>query len=133
MISAYHFSSTALFLAVPPLLLALRFAKPTRMPWWLLVVLTALFCWLFSSLAVYFYYEHLSDLVAAAGGVEGAPKDLVNRWQSDGAKRVFAYWSGWLYGLIYLLPWLVIYSLATAARNAMARRRSAARVLQPRP
>lgn len=96
------------------------------MPWWLLAVAAALFGWVFSNLAVYFHYEHLSDLLAAAGGVNGAPQALIDRWQSDGAKRVFAYLFGWLYGLIYLIPWLVIYSIGIAVRRAAERRSNTA-------
>jgi hypothetical protein len=122
----YHITSTALFLAVSPLLVAVRFMKPKRMPWWLLVILAAVLGWLFSNSAVYFYYENLSDRLAAAGGVNGAPQDLIDRWQSDGAKRVFAYLFGWLYGLVYLVPWLVIYFLGVTARKATAKRSAAA-------
>ena len=124
---AFHFTSTALFLAVPVLLLAVRFLRPRRMPWWLLTFLAGLLAWIFSNLAVYFYYERLDDLLAAAGGVNGAPQELIDRWQSDGAKRVFAYMFGWLYGLIYLVPWLAVYALAVTVR----RRRQNSAALSP--
>lgn len=113
----YHFASTTLFLAVPPLLLLVRFLAPRRMPWSLLVLLVVFFGWLFSNLAVYFHYETLSDQLAAAGGVEGAPQALIDRWQSDSAKRIFAYFSGWVYALVYLLPWLASYWLAVTIRR----------------
>jgi hypothetical protein len=123
----YHFSSTASFLVLPPLLLLVRFFAPRRMPWWLLVLLVAFFGWVFSNLAVYFHYEMLSDQLVAAGGMNEAPEELIDRWQSDGAKRVFAYFSGWLYALIYLLPWLAAYRLAVAIRKKSVARRAAVR------
>ena len=99
-----------------------RFARPKRMSWWLLAVLTALLGWVLSNLIVHFYYAHLADLLAAAGGINSAPQDLIDRWQSDGAKRAFAYMVGWLYGPIYSMPWLVIYLLGAAVRKRVSSR-----------
>lgn len=119
-------ASTALFLAAAPILLAIRAARPKRMPWWLLGVLAASLGWVLSNLAVFFYYEHLDVLLAQYGGINGAPQELVDRWQNDGAKRVFALFLGWLYGLAYLCPWLAIYSAYHVVRRAGARRETAA-------
>ena len=126
MSSIYYKAFVALFLVAPPFLLAVRLLMPTRMPWWLLAVLAAFLGWVFANLAVHFYYEHVDDLLAEAGGIDNAPQQLVDQWQNDGAKLVFAYLFGWLYGLIYLLPWLVVYRLAIAARKGLMTRNSAA-------
>ena len=124
---AYYTTCIALFFAAAPLLIAVRLAKPKRMPWWLLSILAALLGWVFSNLAVFFYYEHLDDLLAQAGGINGAPEELIDEWQSDGAKRVFALLFGWLYGLMYLVPWLFVYWVYRVVQRAAAyRRRSAA-------
>src|SRR5204863_408468 len=124
---AYYTTCIALFFAAAPLLIAVRLAKPKRMPWWLLSILAALLGWVFSNLAVFFYYEHLDDLLAQAGGINGAPEELIDEWQSDGAKRVFALLFGWLYGLMYLVPWLFVYWICRVVQRAAAyRRRSAA-------
>ena len=88
------------------------------MPWWLIILLSGLLGWIWSHVAVSSYYEHLDTLLAQAGGVEHAPKDLVDRWQVDGAKRSFAVLFGWLYELIYLVPWLVVYAILNALRAA---------------
>jgi hypothetical protein len=114
----YYLACIALFMAGAPLLLALRFAKPRRMPWWLLAVLAAALGWVLSNLAVHFYYQHLDDLIAESGGPNSAPKELLDAWQNDGAKRVFAYLFGWAYGLVYLMPWLVVYLLVNALRRS---------------
>ena len=124
---AYYTTCIALFFAAAPLLIGVRLAKPKRMPWWLLSILAALLGWVFSNLAVFFYYEHLDDLLAQAGGINGAPEELIDEWQSDGAKRVFVLLFGWLYGLIYLVPWLFVYCVYRMVQRAAAyRRRSTA-------
>lgn len=120
----YYITFTGLFLAASPLLVAVRLVNPKRMPWWLLGTLAALLGWIFANLAVHFYYQHLDDLLTAAGGVNGAPQDLIDRWQNDGAKLAFAYLFGWLYGLIYLAPWLVVHVLAAAVRKMGAAKRN---------
>jgi hypothetical protein len=113
-----------LFLATAPALLVVRLARPARMPWWLIGILAASLGWVLSNLAVYFYYEQLGALLAQAGG--GAPQELIDEWQNDGAKRVFAFMFGWLYGLIYLAPWLVAYGVLQAVRRVASKRRRAA-------
>jgi len=115
-----------LFLATAPALLFVRFAGRTRMPWWLLGVLAALLGWVLANLEVHFYFKHLDDLLDRAGGVEGAPQDLIDRWQNDGAQLTFALLFGWLFGLVYLVPWLVAYAVFNAIRSAAARKRGAA-------
>jgi hypothetical protein len=114
---AYYQTFIVLFLGLPPALLTGRFVFPKRMPWWLLICLVALFGWVFSNLAVHFYYRHLDDLLVMAGGVEAAPQDLVDRWQNDGAKVVFAFLFGWLYGLLYLVPWLIVYFIVQSGQK----------------
>jgi drug/metabolite transporter (DMT)-like permease len=117
----YYFTFTVLFLATAPLLLTVRFFRPRRMPWWLLVVLAGFFGWAFANLFVYFNHRHLGDLIAAAGGVNGAPQELLDRWTNDGAKRVFANMFGWAYGLAYLLPSLGVYLMAILWRSRRER------------
>jgi hypothetical protein len=118
----YYLTFTVLFLATAPLLLTARFFRPNRMPWWLIVILAAFLGWVFANLLVYFYYRHLGDLLTAAGGASTAPRELLDRWANDGAKRVFAYMFGWAYGLAYLLPSIVVYLLAVAVRRVRASR-----------
>jgi hypothetical protein len=120
----YFTACVLLFLVTAPALLGVRLVWRKGMPWWMLLCLSALLGWALSNLAVYFYYRHLDDLLAAAGGGNTAPQELMDTWQSDGAKQVFAFLCGWLYGLFYLTPWLAIYCVVVATRNAMAKRRS---------
>jgi len=121
----YFTACLVLFLFTAPGLLGTRLVWPKGMPWWMLICLSALLGWALSNLAAYFYYRHLDDLLAATGGVDVAPEELVDAWQSDGAKRTFALLFGWLYGLIYLAPWLAIYFVVITTRNALAKRGAA--------
>lgn len=107
--------SVAGFLLLPPLVLWLRFCGSRRLPWWGVFLLLAAGGWLFANAAVYFYYEHLGALVADN---PDAPPELLERWVGDGAKRVFALFFGWLHGLVYAIPFLLVYALATRARHA---------------
>ena|SRR5262245_56400687 len=120
--AGYFAACVVLFLFMAPGLLGVRLVWPKAMPWSMLICLSALLGWGLSNLAAYFYYRLLDDLLAAAGGADAAPPELVDAWQSDGAKRAFALLFGWLYGLIYLTPWLAIYFVVITTRNALARR-----------
>ena len=81
-------------------------------------MLAAFLGWVFANLSVHFCFEHLDDLLAAAGGVDSTPSGLVDEWQNDGAKRVFVYLFGWAYGLVCLAPWSAVYFVASAIRRA---------------
>lgn len=116
----------ALFLATAPTLLVVRLVRAARFPWWLVGILAALLGWIWINLATYFHYEHLDALLAAAGGVEHAPQELIDEWQNDGGPRTFAFLFGWLYGLVYLASWLIMYGVLHAVRKAVSSRRSAA-------
>jgi len=78
------------------------------LPWWLLLLLIAFLSWIFVNSTVYFYFEYLGDLINT---YEQPPQNLIERWENDGGKRVFALAFGWAYGLIYSLPWLMIYGI----------------------
>jgi hypothetical protein len=120
------FACVTLFVAGAPALLAIRFARPQRMSWWLLLILAALSGWVFVNLYLHFYFEHLDDLLEAAGGIDRAPPDLVDEWQNDGGPRTFAFLFGWLYGLLYLGACTVVYSVLTVVRNTRRRNPDAA-------
>jgi hypothetical protein len=96
------------------------------MPMWLLLILAALLGWVFLNLYLHFYYEHLDDLLNAAGGVERAPRDLVDEWQNDGGPLSFTFLFGWLYGLLYLGAWSLVYAVLASVRSSRHKRRSAA-------
>jgi 4-hydroxybenzoate polyprenyltransferase len=85
------------FLLLPAIVLGLRAARPNRMPWWAAFTLTAVMGW---------------------GFVLGAA--LLMETPDDGAKKVFALFFGWLYGLLWFLPWLAAYAAIQAIRRRLA-------------
>ncbi len=99
-----------LFLALPPLLLAARFIRPKCMPWLLVLPLAVLGAWCAVNAAVFFRFEALGDQLRADG--DAPPRELLEQWANDGGQRAFALFFGWLYGLMYLVPWLVIFAVA---------------------
>lgn len=96
------------FLTLPIPLLAFRLFH--HIPWWVVFLSMAVLGWLFVNAGVLFFYDYLGDLLATYG--DNPPQDLLDRWSADGAKFVFALFFGWLFALIYLLPWLVLYRAA---------------------
>ena len=100
-----------LFLAFTPTLLVIKFI--TRKPaWWLILLLTVLLGW---GLVIGVYIveqNHISELID-----QGRNDELPQGWDSDGASGLFAVFGGWIVALVYLLSWLVFYSLATIVRR----------------
>jgi hypothetical protein len=110
-------AAQVLFAACAPALVASKFLWPKRISWWLVIVLAVLGGWLLVNAIVYFTQAHTLDLVMAAGGLDKAPPDLLERWSKDGGPKGFAIVLGWVSALIYLLPWLGLYVLANWIRR----------------
>lgn len=103
------------FFILPVVLLGLRAFRPYRMRWWLLLLLTAAGSWLLVNGALHFYYARLDDLLRACG--ENPPEALLRKRAADGGKLVFALLFGWAYGLVYLMPWLLLYGSGHLCRR----------------
>jgi hypothetical protein len=116
---AMHVLSLAAFLTLPPIFLGVRLARHDKMPWWMFLLLTAGVSWVLVNSAVHFHYAHLTQVLQSYG--ESPPADLLERWANDGAKKVFALLLGWLYGVVYLGPWLVVYYFLTSLRRHITR------------
>jgi hypothetical protein len=99
-----------LFLVSPPILLGIRFLRPRWLPWPVVLPLAVLLTWVAANVAVHFRFEALGDELLRHG--DSPPRELVEQWASDGGKRMAALFFGWLYGVVYLVPWLGIYGLA---------------------
>ncbi len=106
--------SFAGFLLVPAVVLYVRFTIGRRFPWWVVLIAIAFGGWLFSNVAVYYYFEAACEDVY---GVSDPPTELLERCVNDGAKRVFALFFGWVYGLVYSLPYFLIFWFATWLRG----------------
>ncbi|MCX6967114.1 MAG: hypothetical protein NTZ46_04930 [Verrucomicrobia bacterium] len=113
------------FFALPPIVLCIRAFRPKLMPWWFAAVLVAVLGWFLVNAAVHFYYAHLDDLLRPYAECNHAPADLLALRCADGAKMIFALLFGWAYGLVYSVPWILVYGLMQAVCCIARRCRSA--------
>ena len=106
------------FLALPPVLLVIRFTthKPA---WWLIVMLALVLGWILVAATYVFHHQGINDLIA-----QGKYDDLPDGWDSDGASGLMALFGGWFFSIVYLAPWLVVYGLAAGFRRLLKSRRS---------
>mgnify|MGYP001437164246 FL=1 len=102
------------FLILPGFLLLIRLLNEKIMPWWLLIFLVLIFSWVLINSTVYFYYGYLYDLIESTSDPS---QELLDEFGAGGAKLVFALFFGWLYGCVYLLPWLLVYQALKLLRR----------------
>lgn len=107
----------ALFAALPPALLSARYRRGQAIPWWAVVVLIALGGWVLVNVANYFYGEYVCEPVR---GVSNPPEEALARCTNDGARNVFTLLFGWLYALIYSIPFFLLFGLAAWGRRRRA-------------
>ena len=81
------------FLAIPFIALAARDFSKRRVSLWLIVIIHMVVGWGLAILAVEW---HFADLDAQVRRSVSPPPELLDKLQSDGAARVFAYCFGWL-------------------------------------
>ncbi len=98
------------FLALPPAILFIKF-RLQKPGWWLVTLIILGLGWLLVFGAFTFNQGHVGDLIARN---EALPEG----WDSDGARGVAALVFGWLFSLIYALPWLVVYLFFAALRRS---------------
>ena len=94
------------FLAIPFIALAAREFSKRRVSLWLIVIIYVVVGWGLAILAVEW---HFADLDAQVRSSVSPPPELLDKWQSDGAAYVFAYYFGWLYSAIYFVLCLWVY------------------------
>jgi hypothetical protein len=101
------------FLMLPPALLMARWFDKARMPWVLLIAVSAIAGWLLVNLA---YMFCINDLLAriSARGTQG---ETIAFRRDD-----FLFQFGWLFGPVYLMPWLFLYGIFIFARRILANR-----------
>lgn len=103
------------FLALPPALLMARWFDKARMPWVLLLAVSVIIGWLLVNLAQMFYVNGLMVQMSAAGnGMPGGTHAF--------PRNNFLFEFGWLFGPVYLIPWLFLYCIFVFARWMLARR-----------
>ena len=111
---ALTYLGLGLFAILPPLVLYGRFRLGQSLPWWLVVVLIAVAGWFFVNLGNYFYGQYACEAVV---GVSNPHPDAIARCTNDGARDVFTLLFGWLYALLYSVPFFLVFALATWLRR----------------
>jgi hypothetical protein len=80
-------------------------------------LILSLLGWGLVNVTVYFYYAHLGEVIRSYG--DNAPEELIDTWAADGAKRVFALFLGWMYEIVYSIPFFLLYGVVSWVRNLL--------------
>src|SRR5215468_5169966 len=104
----------ALFASLPPAMLFARYRLGRAIPWWAVWLVIAGGGWLLVNCGNYFHSQYLCEGV---DGVWDPPEEALARCTNDGAANAFALLFGWLYALVYSLPFLFLFSIAIWVRR----------------
>ena len=108
----------AAFLILPVAALVAREFGKLKLPLWLIFLIYVPAGWLLMTLGVEWYFAALDKAVRST---PHPSEELLNKWQSDGAARVFAVYFGWAFAAIYFVLCLLIIKTV----SFFVRRRSA--------
>ncbi|MCB1063503.1 MAG: hypothetical protein KDN20_11355 [Verrucomicrobiae bacterium] len=108
----------AIFLSLPPILLALRFWKKSP-SWWLIGLSLPVISWICINGMVWL---HNADITRQMNELEAAgepiPEDLMEAFANDGGRNVFALFFGWLYVVPFFLGWMIPFGIGQAIRKS---------------
>ena len=96
----------AAFLLLPPTLLGAKAYWKWRVSTWWLFGGFVLAGWVLVNLAIWRYFDYLSELALTTESDE-----LREAAQSDGAAQVFALYLGWAYSAAYFAVWALLRSV----------------------
>lgn len=102
------------FLILPLVSLVAKESGELKLPLWLIFFIYLGVGWLLVHLSVQ------SSLANIDGLVRNTPhpsSELLDEWQSDGARQVFALYFGWAYAAIYFLACLLVVKIICALRR----------------
>src|SRR5678809_152051 len=102
------------FLVAPPAVLWVRYRVGTVLPWCIIVPVIAGSSWLFSNSAVHFFGQYVCSLV---GDPQFASEQALARCTDDGARHALTWLFGWTYGLMYSIPFIVVFGELARRRN----------------
>jgi hypothetical protein len=109
----------AAFLILPVAALVAREFGKLKLPLWLVFLIYVPAGWLLMTLGVEWYFAALDKAVRST---PHPSEELLHKWQSDGAARVFAVYFGWAFAAIYfaLCLWIVkiVHFFVTRLRTA---------------
>lgn len=114
---ALAYLGLALFLTLPPAVFFVRYRLGSRMPWWVVAIVIAGGGWLFVNFANYFYGRYACEPVR---DLWNTPSEALAHCVNDGARNVFALRFGWLYALLYSMPFFVVLRVAAWIRRGRA-------------
>lgn len=102
------------FLILPVVALAVREYGKLKLSLWVIFFVYLGAGWLLVYLAA---QSHLADLDELVRNTPDPSKELLDKWQNDGAKQVFALYFGWAYAAVYFLTCLSIVYVVRALRK----------------
>jgi hypothetical protein len=94
------------FLILPPVLLGLRWFRPTRFPWRRVLLLNALVGWALFNGLVHFRAARWAQSLRE--NASAPPTEFSQAWM-DGQPQRMALYLGWAYALGWACPWLMAY------------------------
>lgn len=104
--------------------MAVRWRLPRVIPIWLVVGGLVLGGWVLANVAVHTYAAYLHEIVMRMPDPD--PSDpIVRRWQSDGARNLFAFFFGWTYGPVLWVLWSPVFATVWVVRKIRSRVRAA--------
>jgi hypothetical protein len=83
------------------------------MPWWLILIVIAGVGWVLVNVTTYFYGQYVCETFHPSG----APENELHPCVADGARNVFALFFGWLYALLYSVPYFIAFAVASWSRR----------------
>lgn len=117
----FAYLGLALFAALPPAVLIARYRLGAAIPWLMILFVIAGGGWFFVNFANYFYGQYTCEAVR---GMLNPTEEALARCTNDGARDVFTFLIGWLYALIYSVPFFVLFGLSVWARHQHSERAS---------
>ena len=107
----------AVFLMLPPAVIAAKEILKIKSPIWFIFFFCVVSGWLLANLAIWKHYELLDELVR---NTPVPSEELLEQWQSDGAPKVFALYFGWTYAAFYFLLCLLLLNVIRSIKSAFA-------------
>jgi hypothetical protein len=106
------------YLTVVPTILVIRALRPQRMPWWLVVVLSAVLYWAIRNIHAYLE-THAIEAWDEEFRRQGHPYALIDHWRTTNPPIELRW--GWAFGLGYLAlclgPYWLIRTIASRLPN----------------
>lgn len=101
------------FLASPIILLLIN--RKIKLSGIKIIILEGIISWLIIVALLYFKNQHLNYELGILNGK--ITPEIQNEIDSDGAQNVFGLYFGWLYGIVYLIPWIIIIKIFNKIRK----------------